>query len=234
MQQIVPSGGLQMTIGSHPAEVARPSFTGRRLLRALCHAIGLCLAVWGVVALVLLLYLRPIAIRDTQVVSIVPAGAIPFCLRTPQDCPKSSPAAISKDAFYDIDDLNYTVNRAIFAEPIAHTMARGINFWRILADGSEGSCIDYALTKRHRLIGLGYPSGAFSVAVVHVNGSPASVYHAVLVARLADQLYVLDNLTNHVAHIEDRDDLTWVSHSGFGDLWDWQPGAPSPANFPRS
>jgi predicted transglutaminase-like cysteine proteinase len=214
-------------------ELTRPAFTGHHFFRAIRVAV-MCLALWGLIAFVLLLYLRPVAIRGTQVVSIMPPGALPFCMRTPLDCQKATPATMPGNGFYDLDKLNYVVNRTITPEMPELTAEHSINYWQVLPDGGAGPCIDYALTKRHRLIGLGYPSGAFSVAIVHVNGSPASVYHAVLVARLADKLYVLDNLTNHVAHIEDRDDLTWVSHSGFGDLWNWQPGAPSPADFPRS
>lgn len=207
-------------------KAARLSITTHRFIRLLYHIVSLSLIGWGVAALVLVLYLRPVAIRDAQVVSIMPPGALPFCIRTPQDCHQAAPAAMPDDAFYELDRLNYAVNRAITPEMPTLTAEHSINYWQVLPDGGAGPCIDYALTKRHRLIAQGYPSGAFSIAVVHTDRSPAEIYHAVLVARLGAKLYVLDNLTNQVSPIADRDDLKWVSHSGFGDLWSWRAGAP--------
>jgi predicted transglutaminase-like cysteine proteinase len=213
-----------MTIGTR---VAKPSHDGHRIVRLVCRAVAAPLIVWGIVALILIVYLRPMKIRDTELVSVMPPGALPFCIRNAQDCHQAPPAALTPDAFTGLDRLNYAVNHAIIPEMPQLTAEHSINYWQVLPDGGAGPCIDYALTKRHRLIAQGYPAGAFSIAVVHSDRSPDDIFHAVLVARLGNALYVLDNLTNQVAPLAERDDLKWISHSAFGDMWRWKAGAPT-------
>jgi predicted transglutaminase-like cysteine proteinase len=63
------------------------------------------------------------------------------------------------------------------------------------ADVSAGDCEDFVLTKRARLLAMGWPSSALSIAIVQ---TPKGEGHAVLVAHTDAGEFVLDNLKAHM------------------------------------
>lgn len=60
-----------------------------------------------------------------------------------------------------------------------------------------GDCEDYALAKKHDLIGKGVPAQRLLLATVFGQRTGS---HAVLILRLDDGDYVLDNMTDDIKH----------------------------------
>ncbi len=205
---------------------------GRRVLRGLRYGILLSLALWGAIALGLVLYLRPVALGSGGLVSVVPPGAVTFCIHQPSECQRAPTVSLPEKSMEELRDLNFEVNTAITYSAPERTDLHGLADWQVLADAGKGPCIDYALSKRHRLIALGYPAGAFSVAILHIAGMPADEYHAVLLARVENDVVVLDSRWNEVRDIEGIGGYEWFSYSAFGDLLDWKAGRPP--NMTRS
>lgn len=82
-----------------------------------------------------------------------------------------------------LESVNRSVNRSIRPKN-----DRGKDVWAI--NVSAGDCEDYALTKRARLIRMGFPAGALRMAVARTSSGEG---HAVLVVRSSDGDLVLDN-----------------------------------------
>jgi predicted transglutaminase-like cysteine proteinase len=205
-------------------------YWGRSVLRGFGLGLILSLALWGLIALLLVFFLSPVQILGTRVVSIVPPGVIAFCMENRSECAIAPPSALPVTALEALRDTNFSVNRNILSADAERTNSHGLNYWQVLNDGTEGTCIDYAITKRHRLIASGYPGGAFSIGVLHVAGMTPELFHAVLFVRVGNRTYVLDSLTDQIRPIENVAGYTWLSYSAFGDLLDWHAGAPGRAN----
>ena len=67
--------------------------------------------------------------------------------------------------------------------------------WAIPSHG-EGDCEDIALFKRERLVELGIPRGAMTIAIVHHRRHMFS--HAVLLVETTSGTYLLDNLEDDI------------------------------------
>jgi predicted transglutaminase-like cysteine proteinase len=99
--------------------------------------------------------------------TLTPFQHVRFCLRYPSDC-KSNPAEndhIDLDAETSelLKRVNHSVNMSII--PTRKSYGRNLgDGWTIAPD--MGDCNDYAVTKRHKLIGKGLPSKALRLAVV--------------------------------------------------------------------
>jgi predicted transglutaminase-like cysteine proteinase len=127
-----------------------------------------------------------------------PGGFVDFCNRSPSDCwVVASDKAVLDGRMVWSDDLpgemqrvNAAVNAAI--EAVAED-PNGPDIWQ--ADTLQGDCEDFALTKRRRLIEIGWPSSALVIATAFI---PAGDYHAVLIARTEHGDFILDNLFDDV------------------------------------
>lgn len=99
-----------------------------------------------------------------------PAGFHFYCLKN--DCSQSGAASVPHFTrlVADLRTVTASVSRSI-----RYRNARSEQ-WR--ANVSVGNCDDFALTKRARLIGIGYPASALRMAVGHTG---AGEYHAFLV-----------------------------------------------------
>ena len=119
-----------------------------------------------------------------------PAGFQFYCLRN--NCKPSGAASIpySDKLMVDMSRVTTSVNRSI------RYRTEGRERWQ--ANVSSGDCEDFALTKRHRLIRMGYPASALRMAVGHTSKGE---YHAVLVVVTSNGRYALDNLTDQVLPI---------------------------------
>jgi predicted transglutaminase-like cysteine proteinase len=115
-----------------------------------------------------------------------PIGFQLFCLKN--DCSPSGAASVPYTAkvMDDLAKVTKAVNGSI------RYRAESGDKWSV--NVSSGDCEDYALTKRARLMKMGYPASALRMAVGHVSG----VYHAVLVVKTKKGAFVLDNLTDEV------------------------------------
>lgn len=116
-----------------------------------------------------------------------PAGFQIFCLKN--DCSRSGAASVPYSAklVADLRKVTASVNRSII-----YRSEKGEK-WSV--NVSSGDCEDFALTKRARLIRMGYPASALRMAVGYTSKGE---YHAFLVVVTDRGKFVLDNLTNEV------------------------------------
>lgn len=136
---------------------------------------------------------------------LAPLAFVKFCMNSPAECEASSSEARlpARDAAFSmLTEVNATVNRSI--QPLAKPTDPLRSHWAI--SPTSGDCNDYAVTKRHMLIASGWPASALRLAVVY---APAGG-HLVLVARLQDGDYILDNLASDVRRWGGVD-YQWVS-----------------------
>ncbi|QOZ49004.1 hypothetical protein XH89_30450 [Bradyrhizobium sp. CCBAU 53340] len=167
------------------------------------------IAAWLVVGLSMPCYAAeqataPSFLKEAQNV-LAPLQFVKFCMNNPAECELSSPEAQlpARDAaFAMLTEVNATVNESI--HPVAKSTNPMQARWAI--SPTSGNCNDYAVTKRHMLIAKGWPASALRLAVVY---APAGG-HLVLVARLQDGDYILDNLASDVRKWSGVD-YQWVS-----------------------
>jgi predicted transglutaminase-like cysteine proteinase len=139
---------------------------------------------------------------------LAPMAYTEFCLRYEDQCrqPKimfrGGPVRLTSERWNDLKEVNKVVNRRIVPERNALGLAA--ETWLIGPD--RGDCNDYAVTKRHELLGRGWPARALLLSEVVVRSGE---HHLVLVARTKSGDLVLDNLTSQIkpwSHVSYR----WV------------------------
>ena len=124
---------------------------------------------------------------------LAPLAHVKFCIANADECaggPAGAGGSVlgAADAAV-LERVNREVNRRI--RPRAKFAS--IGEWAI--NPSAGDCNDYAVTKRHLLVALGLPSSALRLAVVRTRWGEG---HLVLIARMQDGDYVLDNLSSRM------------------------------------
>ncbi len=127
--------------------------------------------------------------------ALAPLAYSRFCMQYKDDCEvrrmafrRPHPEALNKDRLQDLLTVNREVNRDIAPKVDIGSLLD--ERWRI--SPSAGACHDYAVTKRHELLGRGWPSRSLLLAEVVVSSGE---HHLVLVVRTDDGDLVLDNLT---------------------------------------
>lgn len=133
-----------------------------------------------------------------------------FCRENPSHCLAGQVETINLNLLQH--DQVAELNRAVNAQIKPRQEAKDIWSVNVLA----GDCEDYVLTKRAKLIGLGFAPGALRIALTR---TPSGVGHAVLVVRSADGDLVLDNRTDHILRFYESD-LRFVAMSG-SDPMQW-------------
>jgi predicted transglutaminase-like cysteine proteinase len=131
---------------------------------------------------------------------LAPLGFVRFCMRYPQDCvapPESqfqleSLTAVRK---VELEIVNREVNRSI--KP-SEKISASTDEW--LVSPPEGKCTDYATTKRHELLALGWSRDSLLLAEVVI---PSGEHHLVLVVRTREKDLVLDNLNENIRPISE-------------------------------
>lgn len=135
-----------------------------------------------------------------------PFAHVKFCLRNPDECRPNdgvSVMTLTAQADRELRDVNIAVNRAI--EPSDDRMnSRSGDVWQV--NVTQGDCEDYALTKRDRLIALGWSPRSLRIAVAKTRLGEG---HAVLVVKTSRGDLVLDNRTNVIKDWRSTD-LRWV------------------------
>tara|TARA_R110002012_G_scaffold315261_1_gene528903 strand:+ start:14805 stop:15293 length:489 start_codon:yes stop_codon:yes gene_type:complete len=111
-----------------------------------------------------------------------------FCIRF-GGCDPGGAASIAttRGLMADLERVTKAVNASIRYRPDDGEV------WK--ANVTAGDCEDYALTKRGRLIRMGYPPSALRMAIGHTQRGES---HAVLVVKTMAGDFVLDNLTDRV------------------------------------
>jgi predicted transglutaminase-like cysteine proteinase len=130
--------------------------------------------------------------------ALAPMGYAGFCVRYPADCttPRSGimfrggPTRATVERMVELDRVNASVNRRI--APLVNERLGGKD-WMI--SPTRGDCKDYAVTKRHELLRLGWPMRNLLLSEVILFGGE---HHLVLVVRLKGGDVVLDNLNSEV------------------------------------
>ncbi|SEQ10626.1 Predicted transglutaminase-like cysteine proteinase [Faunimonas pinastri] len=124
-----------------------------------------------------------------------PIGQIGFCQREPQQCQPRGPRVVmpsNQNNWHELIAVNLGVNTAI--QPATDQEIYGVEeYWAIPT--KYGDCEDYALLKQKDLLARGWPSSDLLIAVVF---DEAGAGHAVLVVRLTDGDYILDNKTDDI------------------------------------
>lgn len=138
--------------------------------------------------------------------AVGPASAAParaplafavFCAQNPVDCRTKGPQGpmiMNSQRWAELASVNSVVNRSIRFAPDAARLRQG-DVWSVLEGGGAGDCEDYVLTKRRKLMDLGWPSSALLVTVVRTRTGEG---HAVLTIRTNEGNFVLDNLSRSV------------------------------------
>lgn len=139
--------------------------------------------------------------------TLAPSGFVRFCIHYPQDCAatteSSEPQVMSLTEVRqaELAMVNSEVNRSI--KPSEKIIASP-DEW--LVSPREGKCTDYAITKRHELLALGWPASSLLLAEVVI---PSGEHHLILVARTRENDVVLDNLDDNVRPIT-KSPYRWV------------------------
>lgn len=135
------------------------------------------------------------AVLETGVAVRPPPAFIAFCETWPEECRISAEREIAADArtIALLAAVNVGVNRAIV--PLADPPGRDV--WRL--DATHGDCDDYAVAKRHALMGHGLPASALRLAVTRTAWGER---HLVLVVRTDRGDLVLDNLTDAILPVD--------------------------------
>ena len=138
--------------------------------------------------------------------TLAPFSHVLFCKENPGECSgrgsRDVVVTITADKADELERVNRQVNRAIRPR---HDRA-GVLGDRWSLAPQDGDCEDYALTKRHRLVALGWPASALRLAVVTTRQGEG---HAVLVVKTSAGDLVLDNRTGLIKPWRDTG-LRWV------------------------
>lgn len=122
-----------------------------------------------------------------------PFAFITFCARNPEQCrPGGDVTMVTLDTINDFQlrDVNISVNKEI--RPLNEVSdGADADVWDVNVEA--GDCEDFVLTKRDRLIALGWPASVLRIAVAKTAWGEG---HAVLVVKTDRGDLVLDNRTN--------------------------------------
>jgi predicted transglutaminase-like cysteine proteinase len=142
-----------------------------------------------------------------------PSGASDLCQRYAWACQGSALSPVSAQTLLPVArKVNRSVNGRV--RSIADSVQYGAKEVWTLPSPRGGDCEDYALLKKHDLIGKGVPAQRLLLATVFGQRTGS---HAVLILRLDEGDYVLDNMT---------DDIKPWSKTKYTFLRIQDPGAP--------
>ena len=126
---------------------------------------------------------------------LAPMAHARFCLKYPADCraddKDSGPMELTEERRAELLRVNTDVNRAIHPMHMNESVAE--EKW--LISPKFGDCNDYAVTKRHKLLALGWPAHNLLLAEVVTTWGE---HHLVLVARTSEGDLVADDLNSQV------------------------------------
>ncbi len=121
---------------------------------------------------------------------LAPMAYSRFCLRYREDCQihrLRDASGVTRARWAEVSRVNAEVNRAIAPQEDDGDVVD--ETWRVAP--AAGACHDYAVTKRHELMKLGWPSRALLLAEVVTRWGE---HHLVLVVRTRAGDFVADNL----------------------------------------
>ncbi|UPJ41139.1 transglutaminase-like cysteine peptidase [Bradyrhizobium sp. 40] len=117
-----------------------------------------------------------------------------FCRSYPAECNRSTGRLPDEAAaLLHLQSVNSLANGAI--TPIRQSS----DGWRLYP--SHGDCADYAVSKRHTLLSIGWPASQLRLAEVAIRKT--GEHHLVLLAFVHGSIWVLDNLQKEVVKLHD-------------------------------
>ncbi|MBB3646334.1 putative transglutaminase-like cysteine proteinase [Rhizobium sp. BK619] len=135
--------------------------------------------------------------------TLAPFASVVFCMRHKDQCVNTGGPSImelDKNRKSQLISVNNSVNHTV--RPVNDKP--GADVWSM--DVAAGDCEDFALTKRKKLLQLGWSSGSLKIAVAITNNGEG---HAVLIAKTSEGDLVLDNRFNTIKDWR-KTDLRWV------------------------
>lgn len=138
--------------------------------------------------------------------TMAPFAHVMFCAKSPDECKQgigASSVTLTPMATRELRSVNAAVNRSIIGVNDASDDAGG-DVWQ--ANVTRGDCEDFALTKRDRLIAMGWSPRALRIGVAKTSSGEG---HAVLVVRTDQGDMVLDNRNDRIKGWRNTD-LRWV------------------------
>jgi predicted transglutaminase-like cysteine proteinase len=129
--------------------------------------------------------------------TLAPMAYTQFCIRYAEDCEskpirfRGGPVRMTDERLDQLATVNKDVNESI--RPQFNYRGLAGETWVISPD--RGDCNDYAVTKRHQLIEMGWPARSLLLSeVVTTSGE----HHLVVVVRTNKGDLVLDNMTGSI------------------------------------
>ncbi len=146
-----------------------------------------------------------------------PEGFSSACQRYSWLCTTKAGVKMSDaEALELLTKVNRQVNAAI--RPAEDSVVYGrSNYWTLPKDG-RGDCEDYAMAKTKALLDAGFPASKMAVSVVL---DRSGNNHAVLMVRIADGDYVLDNMTGSIKSW-DRTGYTFLARQKYDNKAAWE------------
>ncbi len=129
--------------------------------------------------------------------TLAPMAHTFFCLKYRDECKvhkivfRGGAVRLTVKRWADLVRVNAAVNRAIVPQP--NTQGLAAEKW--LISPKSGECHDYAVTKRHQLLALGWPQRDLLLAEVVTTWGE---HHLVLVIRTSDGDLVADSLNPNI------------------------------------
>ncbi|MBX4859246.1 hypothetical protein G9X64_34970 [Rhizobium sophorae] len=148
---------------------------------------------------------------------IPPFAQVLFCAQNPAECRDNNGLAVvalTDEQMRQLKNVNSTVNRTMIGRNDSRNELNG-DVWKV--NVRSGDCEDFALTKRSRLIAMGWSSRALRIATAY---TPAGEGHAVLVVRTDMGDLVLDNRKSSIKNWRDTD-LRWDKIQSGTDPYVW-------------
>ncbi len=146
-----------------------------------------------------------------------PFAQVLFCTRNPSECAdnRGEPVVTLEDkALQQLKSVNLSVNKTMIGRNDSVGELGG-DIWQV--NVRSGDCEDFALTKRSRLLALGWSSRAMRIATAYTRSGEG---HAVLVVRTTIGDLVLDNRTSAIKNWRDTD-LRWDKIQSDADPYTW-------------
>ena len=148
---------------------------------------------------------------------IPPFAQVLFCAQNPAECRDNNGSevlALTEKDMLQLKNVNSSVNRTIIGRNDSRSELNG-DVWKV--NVRSGDCEDFALTKRSRLMAMGWSSRALRIATAY---TPAGEGHAVLVVRTDKGDLVLDNRQSSIKNWRDTD-LRWDKIQSGTDPYVW-------------
>lgn len=153
--------------------------------------------------------------------TVGPFAHVIFCAKNPSECRVAkrtrwgrAPVFLTKLKQKELRAVNKAVNQTI--TPRNDVQVNGFGDTWTLAP-KAGDCDDYAITKRHMLISMGWPARAVRLAVTYTSSGEG---HMVLVVRTSKGDLVLDNRVNAIRQWN-KTGLKWMMMQASLDPRKW-------------